>query len=63
MLVDLGRVRARLAVVRLRYADLVAAGRATLFAHANGGHDLLAYLRDELPATGRAPARTTVWHW
>jgi hypothetical protein len=49
LLADLGRVRAWLAAVRLRYANLVAAGRATLFAHANGGRDPLAYLRDELP--------------
>jgi len=40
---------------RRRYADLTAAARATLAAHAEGEPDPLAYLRDELnhpPGTG-----------
>jgi len=43
---------------RRRYADLAAAARATLAAHADGEPDPLAYLRDELshPST-RWPGR------
>ena len=57
------RVRAWLAAVRLRYANLVAAGRATLVAHANGGRDPLAYLRDELPRHRPASCTNRSWHW
>ncbi|MGH3992509.1 MAG: hypothetical protein ACRDSN_08590 [Pseudonocardiaceae bacterium] len=49
LLVELRRARAALAIMRLRYANLVAAGRATLVAAADGEADPLAYLRDELP--------------
>jgi len=39
---------------RRRYADLAAAARASLAAHADGEPDPLAYLRDELTHTPRA---------
>lgn len=47
--VEVRRLRAALWAVRIRYANLVAAGRATLVAAADGEADPLAYLRDELP--------------
>ena len=40
---------------RLRYADLLAAVRATLGAASEGEADPLAYLRDELPNVGEEP--------
>ncbi|WP_173078253.1 hypothetical protein [Phytohabitans rumicis] len=43
------RLQSRLAAVRRAYADLVAACRAALGAHADGEADPLVYLRDELP--------------
>jgi hypothetical protein len=46
---EVRRLRTRLATLRLRYANLVAAGRATLGAAADGEGDPLACLRDELP--------------
>lgn len=41
-----------MAIIRRRYHDLIAAGRATLAAAADGEPDPLYYLRDELTATG-----------
>jgi hypothetical protein len=49
-LAKLGRVRADLAAVRLDRANLLAAMRATVAAHADGEPDPLYYLRDELDA-------------
>lgn len=45
----IARLESLLWVARRRYADLVAAARATLGAHADGEPDPLSYLRDELP--------------
>jgi hypothetical protein len=60
-LADLSRVRAELEAVRLDRANLLAAIRATLAAHAEGECDPLGYLRYELdstdgPAATRRPA-------
>jgi hypothetical protein len=52
---EIGRLRARLASVLADLHNLVAAGRATLSAHAEGEHDALYYLRDELQAQGQLP--------
>ena len=57
VLADLQRARAELEAVRLDRANLLAAIRATLTADAEGEHDALGYLRDELDSTG-APAET-----
>jgi hypothetical protein len=57
VLADLGWVGAELEAVRLDRANLLAAIRATLAADAEGEHDPLGYLRDELDTTG-APAAT-----
>jgi hypothetical protein len=48
LLGELRRTRLALALARGRYADLLAAARATLAAHHDGEHDPLAYLRDQL---------------
>ncbi len=53
-LAELGRVRAELEAVRLDRGNLLAAIRATLAADAEGEHDPLGYLRDEI--TSDAPA-------
>lgn len=64
LLVELGQARAQLGAVRLRYANLVAAGRATLIAHANGERDPLAYLCAELPAPPVGhPLHQAGWRW
>jgi hypothetical protein len=52
---EIGRLRARLASVLSDLHNLVAAGRATLSAHADGEPDALYYLRDELHAQGQLP--------
>jgi hypothetical protein len=57
VLADLRRARAQLEAVRLDRANLLAAIRATLAADAEGEHDALGYLRDELDSTD-APADT-----
>jgi hypothetical protein len=57
VLADLVRTRAELEAVRLDRANLLAAIRATLAAHAEGERDPLGYLRYELDAT-EAPADT-----
>lgn len=49
-LAELGRTRTELKAVRLDRADLLAAMRATVGAHADGEPDPLYYLRDELDA-------------
>ena len=56
VLADLGRARAELEAVRLDRANLLAAIRATLAADAEGEHDPLGYLRDELDSTGAMAA-------
>ena len=47
---DVARLSAELADVRMDRANLLAAMRATIAAHADGEHDPLYYLRDELDA-------------
>ena len=47
---ELRRLRVQVWTLRLRYADLVAAGRAALLAAAEGEPNPWAYLVDELPA-------------
>lgn len=49
LLSEVDRLWLLLVATRRRYANLVAAGRATLAAHADGEDDPLSYLRDELP--------------
>lgn len=61
LLAELARVRAELKAVRLDRANMLAAIRATLAAHAEGEDDPLGYLRAELdppdtPATTRRRA-------
>ena len=60
-LADLGRARTELAAVRLDRANLLAAIRACLAAHAEGEPDPLGYLRAELdpPGTPAATRRRT----
>ena len=50
VLAELQRARAELEAARLDRANLLAAMRATLAAHADGEADPLYYLRDELDA-------------
>ena len=57
VLAALGQARAELEAVRLDRANLLAAIRAALAADAEGEHDPLGYLRDELDSPG-APAAT-----
>jgi hypothetical protein len=52
---EIGRLRGRLASVLTDLRNLVAAGLATLSAHADGEPDALYYLRDELHAQGQLP--------
>jgi hypothetical protein len=52
---EIGRLRARLANVLTDLHNLIAAGRATLSAHADGEPDALYHLRDELHAQGQLP--------
>jgi hypothetical protein len=56
-LADLGRARTELEAVRLDRANLLAAIRACLVAHADGEPDPLGYLRAELDTPG-TPATT-----
>ncbi len=53
---ELARLTAELAATRMDRANLLAAVRATLVAHADGEADPLYYLRDELDAR-QMPAR------
>jgi hypothetical protein len=55
VLAELRQARADLEAVRLDRANLIAAMRATIAAHADGEADPLYYLRDELRAR-QAPA-------
>jgi hypothetical protein len=58
VLAGLGRARTELEAVRLDRANLLAAVRACLAAHAEGEPDPLGYLRAELDTTG-TPATDT----
>jgi predicted DNA-binding ribbon-helix-helix protein len=53
---EVARLNADLAATRLDRANLIAAMRATITAHADGEPDPLSYLRDELNA-GQVPAQ------
>jgi len=55
LLAETDRCRTLLALVRAEYANLLAAGRATLAAYRDGEADPLWYLRDELSAHGQLP--------
>jgi hypothetical protein len=55
VLAELQRTRAELEAVRLDRANLLAAMRATIGAHADGEPDPLYYLRDELEARQARP--------
>ncbi|MBB5082995.1 hypothetical protein [Nonomuraea endophytica] len=59
LLDEVAGLRAERAADRRRRADLIAAMRATLAAHAEGERDPLFYVRDELHAQQRADARRT----
>jgi hypothetical protein len=50
---EVERLARLLAAIRLRYQNLVAAALACLAAEADGEHDPLYYLRDELRAQGQ----------
>ncbi|MGW4476578.1 hypothetical protein ACWENQ_43550 [Nonomuraea sp. NPDC004354] len=50
---DVMRLRSQIARLRLLQANLIAAGNATLSAHADGEDDPLFYLRDELSQHAR----------
>lgn len=50
---EVDRLARLLAAIRLRYQNLVAAALACLAAEADGEHDPLYYLRDELRAQGQ----------
>jgi hypothetical protein len=52
LLVEVDRLRRALREERIRSANLEAAMRAALSAHADGESEPLAYLRDELASTG-----------
>jgi hypothetical protein len=56
VLAALGRAQAELEAVRLDRANLLAAIRAALAADAEGEHDPLGYLRDELDAPDTSAA-------
>lgn len=56
---DNARLRRALASLRMRYANLLAAARATLTAARDGEAHPLAYLIDELAAQGQLPPAET----
>lgn len=56
-LADTPALIAELTDARQHYANLAAAGLATLAAHSDGEPDPLFYLRDELAAQSHAPER------
>lgn len=57
LLAEIDRTRSMLAFSRAKYADLLAAARATLAADRDGESEPLLYLRDELDAHGQLPPR------
>jgi hypothetical protein len=58
-LADNARLRRALASLRMHYANLLAAARATLTAARDGETNPLAYLVDELAAQGQLPPAET----
>jgi hypothetical protein len=59
---EVTRLAAELAAARLRYANAIAAMRATIGAQRDGEHDPLYYLRDELHAPQKAPGTPVGGH-
>lgn len=57
LLAEIDRARTMLALSRAKYADLLAAARATLAADRDGESEPLLYLHDELEAHGQLPPR------
>ena len=55
LLAEIDRLRAAHALTRARYANLLAAARATLAAHRDGEADPLFYVYDELAEHGQLP--------
>jgi hypothetical protein len=55
LLAEIDRLRAAHALTRVRYANLLAAARATLAAHRDGENDPLFYVHDELAEHGQLP--------
>ncbi|HKR52650.1 MAG TPA: hypothetical protein VJT72_24335 [Pseudonocardiaceae bacterium] len=63
-MLEYARLRLALAALRMRYANLLAAARATLTAARDGEANPLAYLIDELAAQGQLPpAETGLTAW
>jgi hypothetical protein len=58
-MLEYARLRPALASLRMRYANLLAAARATLTAARDGDAHPLAYLIDELAAQGQLPPAET----
>ena len=58
-MLEYARLRPALASLRMRYANLLAAARATLTAARDGEAHPLAYLVDELAAQGQLPPAQT----
>jgi hypothetical protein len=54
-MLEYARLRPALGSLRMRYANLLAAARATLIAARDGDANPLAYLVDELGAQGQLP--------
>jgi hypothetical protein len=59
VMLEYARLRAALGWLRMRYANLLAAARATLTAARDGDANPLAYLIDELAAQGQLPPAET----
>jgi hypothetical protein len=59
VMLEYARLRPALGWLRMRYANLLAAARATLTAARDGDANPLAYLIDELAAQGQLPPAET----
>jgi hypothetical protein len=59
VMLEFARLRPALGSIRVRYANLLAAARATLTAARDGDAHPLAYLIDELAAQGQLPPAET----
>jgi hypothetical protein len=59
VMLEFARLRPALGSLRMRYANLLAAARATLTAARDGDAHPLAYLIDELAAQGQLPPAET----
>lgn len=59
IMLEYARLRPSLGWLRMRYANLLAAARATLTAARDGDANPLAYLIDELAAQGQLPPAET----